>query len=146
VLKELGCSDNLCTKLLNPSKRLKFFSKNEICEAILLRSLSPKAYEMLRKNSILPLPHRTTLSQKVKHFTCAPGLQREFFHLIKLKMSVADDFERQCVLLFDEMEVSQTYEYCNRLKQMFKAHKKVQVVLLRKQFELSFISFFCEHI
>jgi len=86
---------------------------------------------MLRRNSILPLPHRTTLAKKVKHFKCAPGLQDEFFNLIKLKLSVANEWEKQCVLLFDEMQISQTYEYCKRLKQMFDAHKKVQVVLLR---------------
>ena len=68
--------------------------------------------------------------------------------------------ERQCILMLDEMHVSQSYEYCDRLKgqtsygrnpkesfhntaysvqlpyivplkQMFTPHKKVKVVLLR---------------
>jgi hypothetical protein len=131
ILRGNGCSENLVRKLLHSKKRVKRFSKEEICEAILLRALSTKAYEMLRKNSILPLPHRTTLSKKVRHFQCGPGLQKEFFNLVKLKLSIADEREKQCVIMFDEMQILQSYEYCGRLKQMFSAHKKVQVVLLR---------------
>jgi hypothetical protein len=114
------------------NKKVKCFSKEEeICEAILLRALSSKAYEMLRKNSVLPLPPRITLSRKVKNCQCGPGFQKEFFNLLKLKLSIASEREKQCILMFDEMEISQSYEYCVRLKQMFNAHKKVQVVLLR---------------
>ncbi len=130
-LKQKGFSENLVQKLMYRNKKVKRFSKEEICEAILLRALSSKAYEMLRKNSVLPLPHRITLSRKVKNFQCGPGLQKEFFNLLKLKLSIASEREKQCILMFDEMEISQSYEYCVRLKQMFNAHKKVQVVLLR---------------
>ena len=131
VLKSSGCSNNLRRKLLSPTQKLRHFSKSEICEAILLRALSSKAYEMLRKNSILPLPHRVTLARKVKHFQCSPGIQNEFFNFIKLRLSIVSEWERQCIIMFDEMQMSQSYEYCKRLKQMFNAHKKVQVVLLR---------------
>ncbi len=130
-LKEKGYGENLVKKLTSNNKKIRRYSNDDICEAILLHAVSAKAYEMLRRNSILPLPHKETLSRKVKHFRCAPGLQLEFFNFIKLKMSVADMWERQCVLMFDEMHISQSYEYCGRLKQMFGAHKKVQVVLIR---------------
>ena len=130
-LKERGCSENFIKKLTVPVKKVKKYTKDEICEAILLRSLSSKAYEMLRKNSILPLPHKSTLSKKIKHFHCVPGMQSEFFNLLKLKLSVEDYWESQSIIMFDEMQMCQIYEYCPRLKQMFPAHKKVQVVLLR---------------
>lgn len=86
-----------------------------------------KCYE----KTILPLPHKKTLSKKVRHFRCAPGLQHEFFNLLKLKLSIADEGERQCVLMFDEMHISSSFEYCARLKQVFKTLKRIQVVLLR---------------
>jgi hypothetical protein len=38
------------------------------------------------------------------------------------------------------MHISQTYEYCDRLKQSFAAHKKVLVVLLRWNFGFPFIN------
>lgn len=141
ALKEGGYSDNLRRKLLFPTKRLKHYSEKEICEAVLLRALSPKAYEMLRKNSILPLPHRTTLARKVRNFQCSPGLQNEFFNLLKLKLSVAEEWEQQCILMFDEMQISQSYAYCARLKRIFPAHKKVQVALLRKALNISYSKF-----
>ena len=65
------------------------------------------------------------------NFHCAPGMQSEFFNLLKLKLSVEDYWESQSIIMFDEMQMCQIYEYCPRLKQMFPAHKKVQVVLLR---------------
>ena len=126
-----GFSQNLIKKIVNPGRKVHKYSREEICEAILLRALSPKAYEMIRENSILPLPCKSTLTSKIKHFRCAPGIQKEFFGFIKLKLSTAELWERQCILMFDEMQVSQSYEYCERLKQMFTPHKKVQVVLLR---------------
>jgi hypothetical protein len=116
---------------MKKTRKTQAFTKDEICEAILLHAVSSNAYEMLRRNSILPLPSKSTLSRKVKHFRCAPGLQQEFFNFIRLKLSLANKWERQCVVLFDEMHISQTYEYCDRLKQSFAAHKKVLVVLLR---------------
>ena len=45
---------------------------------------------------------------------------------------MAGDFwEKQCVLMFDEMDLQEKFEYCDRLKMLFNNHKKVQVVLLR---------------
>lgn len=116
---------------MSKNKKIRHYNNDEICEAILLLALSAKAYEMLRRISILPLPHRVTLARKVKHFDCAPGLQPEFFNFIKLKLSISEDWERQCILMFDEMHISESYEYCKRLKTMYGANKKVQVVLLR---------------
>ena len=90
-----------------------------------------KNMKCCEKTRILPLPHKSTLSKKIKHFHCAPGMQSEFFNLLKLKLSVEDYWESQSIIMFDEMQMCQIYEYCPRLKQMFPAHKKVQVVLLR---------------
>ena len=41
-----GCSKNMIKKVINPSKRGYSFTNSEICDAILLRSISTKAYEM----------------------------------------------------------------------------------------------------
>ncbi len=49
ILRGNGCSENLVRKLLHSKKRVKRFSKEEICEAILLLALSTKTYEMLHK-------------------------------------------------------------------------------------------------
>ena len=112
-------------KVINPSKRGYSFTNSEICDAILLRSISSKAYEMLRKNSILALPQRTTLSRRVSHFRCEPGLQMEFFKLLKLDLSVREERACESVLMFDEMQISQSIEYCTTFKRLLPAYKKV---------------------
>lgn len=126
-----GYSKSLIKKAINPSNSGLRYSNKEICEALILRTISTKAYELLRKNSILPLPSQTTLSERISHFRCEPGIQNDFFHLLKLQLSTLSDIDRQSMLLFDEMQISQSIEYCPRLKKVFPAYKKVQVVLLR---------------
>ena len=69
-LKNRGYSKNAIRNLVNPTRRVLKFSKDEICEAIMLRGMSPQAYEILRLNSmtIKPLPTKMTLSNKLKSF------------------------------------------------------------------------------
>ena len=102
----------------------------------MLRAMSPQAYEMLRLNSmtIKPLPTNMTLSNKLSHFKCAPGLQAECFKLLSAKLSTEDAWSAQSVLMFDEMQIRESFEYCGRLKRMYKNHKKNQVVMLREVF------------
>lgn len=60
-----GFSESFIKKIVNPGKKVHKYTKDEHCEAILLRAISPKAYEMLRENSILPLPCKSTLYQEI---------------------------------------------------------------------------------
>ena len=46
-LKNRGYSKNAIRNLVNPTRRVLKFSKDEICEAIMLRAMSPQAYEIL---------------------------------------------------------------------------------------------------
>ena len=104
-----------------------------ISNALIIHSISPKVYEILRKNQLTyhSLPHQSTLYRRVLKFECQPGIQQEFFKFLKVKLSAGDFWERQCVMMFDEMDLDEKFEYSDRLKRLFKKHKKVQVVLLR---------------
>ena len=109
------------------------YSKSDICEAILIKSISTKAYETIRSNNltISPLPSVRTLQRKLSKFQCPPGLQSELFHLIKLKLATEDFAGRQSVIMFDEISLKEKFEYCPRLKRIFSHHDKAQVVMLR---------------
>ena len=133
-LEKRGLTKNQISKILGSSDKI-FYSKDELCSAIVLHSISPRAYETLRRNSltITPLPHPSTLRRRIRGFACAPGLQKELFNLLQLKLSAEDDASKQAVIVFDEMAVRESYEYCNRLKRVFGPHKKVQVVLIREK-------------
>ena len=98
---------------MNPSKKkVRRYSKEEICEAIMLRSISRKAYELMRVNSMTlkPLPSRWTLSNRISHFCCAPGIQSELLNLLKLKLSTDDFWGKQSVLMFDEVQLKECFK------------------------------------
>ena len=121
-------------KAMESKKKKRFYTTDQICNSLLIHSNSPKVYEILRNNHLLyhPLPHSRTLRNRIAHFKCFPGIQREFFHYLKLKFSGCDVWTNQSVLMFDEMDLCQKFEYSARMRKVFKKHKKVQVVLLRE--------------
>ena len=47
--------------------------------------------------TLTPLPHPSTLRRRIKGFVCAPGLQKELFSLLQLKLSTEDDACKQAV-------------------------------------------------
>ena len=132
-LKRKGYSENTIKTIMFPSKNIKKYTKEEVSNALAIHTLSGKAYEAMRKNNMvnIPLPHPQTLTNYVKHFICAPGIQSEFFTMLGAKMSSEDWIGRQSVLVFDEMHVKEVFEYDNRLKKLMGAHRTVQVVMLR---------------
>ena len=136
VLSVKGFSQIVIDNLLKKFKKVDKYSSENISEAIMLRSISKKAYETCRKNrmTLIPLPCLKTLSSRISHFSCAPGIQTELFNLLKLKLSTEDIFNQESVIMFDEMQLQECTNYNGRLKMLFENNKKVQVVLVRGLF------------
>ena len=90
-------------------------SQKEISNALIINSVSPKVYEILRKNQLMyhSLPHKSTLGRRIQHFECKPGIQSEFFKFISVKLMASEYWERQCVMMFDEMDLHEKFEYCD---------------------------------
>ena len=133
VLKFKGYSKVIIDNILKRVKKVDIYSSENISEAVMLRSISKKAYETLRVNqmTLVPLPHLATLSRRLSHFSCAPGIQTELFNLIRYRLSIEDKIGKDCAIMFDEMQLQESYDYNARLKMFFEHPKKVQVVLLR---------------
>ena len=121
-------------KAMESKKSHKSYTTDQICNSLLIHSNSPQVYEILRNNNLMyhPLPHSRTLRRRITHFKCFPGIQRVFFYYLKLKFSVCDVWTKRSVIMFDEMDLCQKFEYSSRMRKVFKKHKKVQVVLLRE--------------
>ena len=136
VLGKKGYSQTVINNILKKKKKVYKYSSENISEAIVLRSISKKAYEKCRKNKMtfLPLPTLKTLNRRISHFSCAPGIQNELFNLIRYKLSTEDTFNQESVIMFDEMQLQECTNYNGRLKILFENNKKVQVVLLRGLF------------
>ena len=116
-LEKQGMTKNQINHVIGSSSKT-FYTKDDLCTALVLHSISPKAYKILRKYSMTlsPLPHPSTLRRRIKNFVCGPGLQSELFKLLQLKLSTEEDGCRQAVIVFDEMAVLECFEYSKRLK------------------------------
>ena len=124
-LRRKGFKENVIRRITNPPKKVHSYTKEEIGNAMVIQAQSPKAYEMMRRNSmtIIPLPHPLTLRRHMSHFLCAPGLQPELFGLLCERLASEDRVSRQAVLVFDEMHVKECYEYDRRLKTVIGGNK-----------------------
>ena len=112
-----GFDPQIISRILNAPPKKKAYSNEDICEAVLIKSISTKAYETIRKNhrTLTKLPHITTLNRKLSKFKCTPGFQNELFHLVKLKLAPEKFSARQCVIVFDEISLKEKLECCPQL-------------------------------
>lgn len=69
--------------------------------------MNPSTYRFLRNQEILPLPSITTVKRYLSRVNLKCGLDNEFFEALKLKLETKSEFERQRILIFDELQVRQ---------------------------------------
>ena len=117
--------------IINKKTRVHWGIK-DISQGLMLRTISRKAYEYLRKNKILPLPAVSTLRLWIKKFRCRPGLQTSILKIIKQKISSETDPQFAVASLsFDEMHILKEYQYDQRNDQIIGPCQKMQVVVAR---------------
>ena len=67
-------------------------------------------YEML--SSLLPLPSISTVDSWLTGLRCTPGINKEIFHLLKMKHgSKRSILKRLCILLIDEITLRKSLDY-----------------------------------
>ena len=80
-------------------QRKKQYTNQELCDACLLYYSSPKTYKILRKkNLIARLPSPRTIMYHIQGYTCAPGLGKELFELLKLRFESFEDIDKNVCL------------------------------------------------
>lgn len=121
-------------KLVTDSDNKKIHWKPEdIAAAISLRSVSPKAYRYLRLNNY-PLPALSTLRNWVSTFNINQGILKNVITLMKKKSSDLCEFDRICVLSFDEIYISNKIEIDKKQQLVIGPHKSCQTVMVRGLF------------
>lgn len=104
----------------------------DISQGLMLRTISRKAYEYLRRNKILPLPAVSTLRRWIKNFRCRSGLQTSVLKIIQQRISAeADPTFGVASVSFDEMHIAKEYQYDQRNDQIIGPFQKMQVVIAR---------------
>ena len=78
----------------------------------------------------MPLPGLSTLQSWLSNFRLQPGVCEQQTELLKKMMGPLTDMERQCTLMFDEMDISRLAAYDHARDQVFGPHGHLQVIML----------------
>ena len=120
-------------RTLHPTKQfVKNYSKKDVINALILKSISGKAFEFVRSKNVMALPSRQTQERFLKNFKCEPGLLTDGISILEKKLQSSDSIhEKFASLCFDEMNIQKGFEYCPRLRKVYGSHKKIQVAQVR---------------
>lgn len=113
--------------LLGVKKRVNWTSE-ELSRGFTLRFFGLPGYDYLTKNLGMPFPKSSCLRQYASRMDMRQGFLDEVLQMLKAKSQSMSEYEKVCVLLYDEMSVSEVYEYDRKHDDILGPHTKVQVV------------------
>ena len=112
-------------------KRVRW-SVNDVTQGLMLRTISRRAYQYIRKSNLIPVPAISTLRKWIQHINFEPGIQMPILRVIQEQMrSVEKRGFSAASLAFDEMDIMKQFQYDPKEDQVMRPHKKVQVAVLR---------------
>ena len=115
-----------------PKKKGPNFSEDEYEKGTQLLFLSWRAYKFVRTTyPSLRIPAPSSIRGRIQHFSCHWGLSDELFSLLKLKMSVMKEGDRNINLSFDEMDILPRTVYSERHKERLPRAKKAMCAMIR---------------
>lgn len=133
VLKKIFTTKQIDVLMSNEKKRVKW-GIEDISAAIVLRSVSPKAYRFLRKTHY-PLPGLSTLRKWASRMELKEGILSDIVFLMKKKSPALQLHQKLCMICFDEIYISQKMEIDKSKEQVVGSHKTVQVGMVRGLFD-----------
>lgn len=116
------------TDLLLGIKKRVNWSSEELSRGFTLRFFGLPGYEYLTKNLGMPFPRSSCLRQYASKMDMRQGFLNEVLQMLKAKSQSMSELEKVCVLLYDEMSVSEVYEYDRKHDDVLGPHTKVQVI------------------
>lgn len=119
------------TQYFVSNKHILKWEEEDISKALTLRSLSPKAYRFLRKHWKFPLPSPATISKWVSKVVVEPGILCNVIQLLAHYAPTMCEYERICVLSFDESAVAQAWSYDSKNDNIYEPKRSVQCAMLR---------------
>lgn len=115
-------------KRLQGPKIRTVWSTEEVSQGIAIHAAGPRAYKLLLKKGY-PYPAVSTLRLWAKKLKITPGIIKPVINI--LKKAELTDFEKICVLSFDEMKIRKAYAYDKSNDHLLKPANYVQVAMMR---------------
>ncbi|KAK4295516.1 hypothetical protein Pmani_031930 [Petrolisthes manimaculis] len=110
---------------------IRKWSNDDIARALTFRAISPNGYKHVREQMKLPFPSASTLKRWTKGHIFQEGLLDIVLNLMKGKSETMTKAECACVLSFDEMKVTESWEFRRIDESVMSPHRYVQVVIVR---------------
>ena len=118
--------------LLNPEKRIRY-SKEDVIQALVQKSLGTKAFNHLRKTAAYRIPTRQTQERWLGNLMSSmPGFQTDAISAVKeLRKRSTDERFHEAVVAFDEMYLSKKMELHRKTQHILGPYNKVMVCMMR---------------
>lgn len=111
IAKNLNQDQLLFIKMqLNHIKKRKWM-QDEKEFALALYYASPKAYIFLRNKKKFALPSITLIREWINDLQLKPGINPQIMHKIAMKAENMNNFEKECVLMWDEMSIKTILQF-----------------------------------
>ena len=89
--------------------RPRSYLRKDVAAGCIIKSISPKAYRLIRKRRWMELPSESVLRKWLRKFTIRDGIQDVLMNIISTKHEEPQDME--CFLAFDEMALKERWVY-----------------------------------
>lgn len=104
-------TENQISSLKQKNKKGFKWSNDSITNALKIKfTCQTSGYEELL-NLNYPLPYLRTLRRKLENIKFDSGILEEIITMMKLKIANMNDFEKDCVLVLDEMFITEGITY-----------------------------------
>lgn len=132
ALQDLFSKAQLDRLLLN---KLTHWSDEDYSNAMVLLSLSSRAYQFMRSTLKYPLPAISSVKSFACNLHCVPGLMIPVLRMMQAKAPTFSRLQKQLNGSFDEMKVHSNLAYYHFQDRVLPNSKNVQVIYMRSLFD-----------
>ncbi|KAB0804485.1 hypothetical protein PPYR_01455 [Photinus pyralis] len=119
--------------VLGKKKKIVWRS-DDISKAFAIRYFSKRCYTYLRETLKYPLPGISSLQRWASRLDLRQGLLMNVLKFLEIGGNNLTEFEKVCIIQFDEVKVNSVYEYDRKADEVLGPHSQMQVVLIRGLF------------
>lgn len=113
--------------IMTGRKKHVIWSPEELAKGFTLKYLSKPALEYVIGTLQFPLPSVSCLESHASNIEMHKGFFNEVLQLLKAASATRSEKERVCVLMYDEMSVSEVYEFDRKNDVVIGPYNKMQV-------------------
>eukprot|EP00094_Tigriopus_californicus_P000565 TCALIF_00547-PA protein Name:"Similar to T Transposable element P transposase (Drosophila melanogaster)" AED:0.11 eAED:0.11 QI:71/0.5/0.33/0.66/1/1/3/0/494 len=117
-------------RLLNPGQKHWRYSQEDMIKALVLKSMSNRTYEYLRKSRMIALPSRLTVDRWLKNSHTTPGIQHDCLKIMKETcLTFENERDSLAVLSFDKIDLKNRHEFDSETETIYGERYQTDTVL-----------------